>query len=110
MIDAERVTRSIHRWLLSHLTALRAITRANTSTRADREQYRVIEILISNITFHSTANEHIKNFYDSTNYLNGLIGRIHDGTNLRIVVKFPVYINLEYLLFVLHIICHIVSL
>lgn len=64
MIDAKRVARSIYRWLLSRLTALRAIARANTSTRADREQYRAVEILISNTTFHSSANERIKNFYE----------------------------------------------
>lgn len=57
MIDARRVTRSIHRWLLSRLTALYAIARANTSTRAGRKQYRALETLIPNITFRSIANE-----------------------------------------------------
>lgn len=57
MIDARRVIRSIHRWLLSHLTVLYAIAPANTSTRADRKQYRALETLIPNITFRSFANE-----------------------------------------------------
>ena len=73
MIDARRVTRSIHCWLLSHLTTLCAIAQVNTSTRADRKQYRALETLILNITFRSIANEHKKFYEHFTNYLNDLI-------------------------------------
>lgn len=73
MIDARRVTRSIHCWLLSHLTALCAIAQVNTSTRADRKQYRALETLILNITFRSIANQRKKFYERFTYYLNNLI-------------------------------------
>lgn len=63
MIDVRRVSRGIRRWLLSHLTALCTIVRANTSTRVNRKQYRALGTLMPNITFHSAATS-VKNVYE----------------------------------------------
>lgn len=64
MIDARRVARSIHRWLLSHLTALCATDRANTPTRAGGRQYRALETLIPEYYVSFRLQTGVKNFYE----------------------------------------------
>lgn len=85
MIDARRVTKSIHRWLLSHLTALCAIARANTSTRADRKQYRALETLILWILRFVRLQTSVKNFYERLYKLFERFNRVYATTICKLL-------------------------